>query len=586
MKINKLNESMIPSQEILDDCLDDYLNNAFGYNGVEDYVATQYPNHPSEWQSRICDYLKQHKNESLDTKNNKLKENADDEFFEIQDIIGAAMNSIGGDMDDITGGITPVYDEDKLLLSFYSTVNRKDARKFDKNFTKVVEDALSQTRFSEVNLDGDRTYAYHLSKHDIINMVGSERADEFLAKFAMFECLITAYGRRLDEAMNSNKLTEWNEFSDDDFEDDIAHSNVYGGDSKYCRDCGAVKVYDEDGFAYCPKCNESLTEAKVFGAKGEKKLDEASYGGAYDIADDQYFTREDLQNFADEVIECIAAREDVLMDVSELFIDGSNITLGLNNAERNGEFEHSIKFRVDMRKIKYPHDLSKYVQPIASDFITEYKSQCGELNEATDEPQYDVKFTDMERVESPTLAPVDLNDDIANQLQAHFEKNKLYCDVYYNDYEGCLEYDINWGDWKHEHLRSKWLLEELFEQLGIKARIESEVTEENGSDCYSARYMVYGVGTVNEALEVEEQPNDVEEPPFLPNAGDDVLYRGKMTKVLETEDYDPEYDDYDCLIRNPFWNGEDERFKNIWVVSKHLDPADWGPNDIGLQPPA
>ena len=40
MKINKLNESLIPSQAILDDCLDDYLNNAFGYNGVEDYVAT------------------------------------------------------------------------------------------------------------------------------------------------------------------------------------------------------------------------------------------------------------------------------------------------------------------------------------------------------------------------------------------------------------------------------------------------------------------------------------------------------------------------------------------------------------------
>lgn len=44
-------------------------------------------------------------------------------------------------------------------------------------------------------------------------------------------------------------------FSDDDFEDDIAHANLYGGDTTYCRDCGTKKTYDEDGFAYCPKCN-------------------------------------------------------------------------------------------------------------------------------------------------------------------------------------------------------------------------------------------------------------------------------------------------------------------------------------------
>lgn len=47
-------------------------------------------------------------------------------------------------------------------------------------------------------------------------------------------------------------------FSDDDFEDDVAHANLYGGDTTYCRDCGTKKVYDEDGFAYCPKCNDEV----------------------------------------------------------------------------------------------------------------------------------------------------------------------------------------------------------------------------------------------------------------------------------------------------------------------------------------
>ena len=47
---------------------------------------------------------------------------------------------------------------------------------------------------------------------------------------------------------------------DDDFDADIAHSNLYGGDTMYCRDCGTKKKWD-DGYSYCPKCNE-ITESK------------------------------------------------------------------------------------------------------------------------------------------------------------------------------------------------------------------------------------------------------------------------------------------------------------------------------------
>ena len=65
MKIKKLNESMLPSQATLDDCLDDYRQNAFGFAGVEDYVDTNYPMHPQEFKAAVCDYLKNHKNESL-----------------------------------------------------------------------------------------------------------------------------------------------------------------------------------------------------------------------------------------------------------------------------------------------------------------------------------------------------------------------------------------------------------------------------------------------------------------------------------------------------------------------------------------
>ena len=168
-----------------------------------------------------------------------------------------------------------------------------------------------------------------------------------------------------------------------------------------------------------------------------------------------------------------------------MYIDGDIITLGLNNDKRNGEFEHSETFKVDMRKIRQPRDLDKYVQEIANRFIKEYKSQCGELTEDT---QYDVKMMELEKV------PSILNWDIADQLQDYFRENKLWVDeLHYNQVRDRIEFDINWGDWKHEHLRAKWLLQELFEKLGIGAKVDSYTTEEDGSDTYSAHYNVYAI---------------------------------------------------------------------------------------------
>lgn len=67
-------------------------------------------------------------------------------------------------------------------------------------------------------------------------------------------CVVAYTGKK-------DSLKEWNEFSDDDVEDDLTHAAVYGGDSKYCKECGAVKKYDEDGFAYCPECCGELDES-------------------------------------------------------------------------------------------------------------------------------------------------------------------------------------------------------------------------------------------------------------------------------------------------------------------------------------
>ena len=55
----------------------------------------------------------------------------------------------------------------------------------------------------------------------------------------------------------------------------------------------------------------------------------------------------------------------------------------------------------------------------------------------------------------------------------------IFADVW--EANGRVFVEIEWGDWKHEHARAKWLMQENgYRHLG------TVVTEEDGSDCYSA----------------------------------------------------------------------------------------------------
>ena len=50
-----------------------------------------------------------------------------------------------------------------------------------------------------------------------------------------------------------------------------------------------------------------------------------------------------------------------------------------------------------------------------------------------------------------------------------------------------ISVEIRWGDWKHDHLRFDYLMQNV---LHAK-RCESVVVEEDGSDCYSAIHIYY-----------------------------------------------------------------------------------------------
>ena len=76
-----------------------------------------------------------------------------------------------------------------------------------------------------------------------------------------------------------------------------------------------------------------------------------------------------------------------------------------------------------------------------------------------------------------------IDDEYDDETTYYFLRdNGVYADVYGNS-EEILAVHIDWGDWKHEHL---WA-EQLMKYLGW-AECDCVVTEEDGSDCYSATH--------------------------------------------------------------------------------------------------
>jgi len=74
-------------------------------------------------------------------------------------------------------------------------------------------------------------------------------------------------------------------------------------------------------------------------------------------------------------------------------------------------------------------------------------------------------------------------DKIEQDIKRIFKENKLRYD-YSVHVDGTIEVDVNWGDWKHDHL----FLDHIMKNNGYCLKDEV-VTEEDGSDCYSSTHL-------------------------------------------------------------------------------------------------
>lgn len=89
-----------------------------------------------------------------------------------------------------------------------------------------------------------------------------------------------------------------------------------------------------------------------------QSLEESSYGGAFDIEDDQYFTKEEIVGVAEKVCEHLDETYPDKFDVSDVYMETPTI-IHVEVISKEGNWA-SANAKIDMRKIKKPSDIMKY----------------------------------------------------------------------------------------------------------------------------------------------------------------------------------------------------------------------------------
>ena len=178
-------------------------------------------------------------------------------------------------------------------------------------------------------------------------------------------------------------------------------------------------------------------------------LKEASYGGAFDIADDQYFTRDDIENAAEEVLNHINETFTEQYELGGTWFEDGKWIVNVKSIDGDWEFEELLP--IDMRKIKEPWHLKReYAFDMASKFIDKIKLETQPITESLNED------TDTVAVEGPKEGPEAglsslINEAIQDELKTIDIYNSLAITARSEGYEDIAKMidEINTEENKH-----------------------------------------------------------------------------------------------------------------------------------------
>lgn len=175
-------------------------------------------------------------------------------------------------------------------------------------------------------------------------------------------------------------------------------SSVHLGDEVEWNNQKYIVIDDEEGLRLRPvdRFSEDDFDDTEAGDPSEDvyledfQIEGASYGGAYDILDEYYFTRDDLVDFGEEVV---AQLEN--LEPGDYFVNDMDMlnpkTIHIEVYCRNKETYADKNIAIDMRRIHKPSDLNKYAYQVALDMYDEF-SEYGDVygTSDTDSDEYKI----------------------------------------------------------------------------------------------------------------------------------------------------------------------------------------------------
>ena len=138
------------------------------------------------------------------------------------------------------------------------------------------------------------------------------------------------------------------------------------------------------------------------------------YGGAYDILDEYYFTRDDLIDFGADIEDYLEDIDHGIYSINDLDMPNPT-TIHVEVYCKNREAYADIDVHIDMRRIRKPSDLNKYARRAANDLydkFSEYDQVYG-----TSDYQVQDKGALLESTQSDQYVPY---DDIADYVHEHY----------------------------------------------------------------------------------------------------------------------------------------------------------------------
>lgn len=112
----------------------------------------------------------------------------------------------------------------------------------------------------------------------------------------------------------------------------------------------------------------------------KKDVSSASYGGSFDIEDDQYFTKDEIVEFGNTVCDHLNETFYDTYDVSDVYMETPK-KLVLTVVQKSDECEFTATIDIDMRKIRKPADLmNRYLGDVVYALQQDIKSYNDEIN--------------------------------------------------------------------------------------------------------------------------------------------------------------------------------------------------------------